>query len=145
MSDKSSINIQAGGDIGSVSGIVGGNVSGVVNLGTINGSVSNAISQLPDSPQDADSPSLKEILKQLQVLIEEDPELPAEDKAEALEQVGALAEAGQNPNDNTFQKAGRTAMKILKGTTAGLSETNNLVKEWKSLLPIITTILPFLI
>ncbi|MEM6591982.1 MAG: low-complexity protein, partial [Cyanobacteria bacterium P01_C01_bin.73] len=59
VSEKSSININSGG--GSVSGVVGGNisdVSGVVNLGTISGDVTNTIGQLPDTP-DSDGPSLK--------------------------------------------------------------------------------------
>jgi hypothetical protein len=33
------------------SGISGGDVSGVLNLGTISGNVTNAINQLPKSPQ----------------------------------------------------------------------------------------------
>ncbi|WP_445175108.1 hypothetical protein [Microcoleus sp.] len=43
-----------------------------------------------------------------------------EDKAEALEQVKALAEVGQNPQEGTMKKAGKTAMTMLKGILAGL-------------------------
>ena len=140
VSEKSSINIQAGGDIGNVSGITGGDVSGVINLGEISGDVTNTINQLPDALP-SNEPGLKELLSQLQVAIEAEPELPDEDKAEALEQVKVLAEAGQNPEDNFLQKAAKTAMKILKGTTAGLSETTKLVQECNKLLPLIAPLL----
>ncbi len=140
VSEKSSINIQAGGDMGNVSGIAGGDVSGVLNIGTISGSVTNAINQLPDQPS-AEQPCLKELLTQLQVLIETEAELSGEDKTEALEQVKTLAEAGQKPEDSTLQKAAKTAMKILKGTISGLSETTKLVLEGTSLLKAITALL----
>ena len=109
VSEKSSINIQAGGDIGNVSGITGGDVSGVINLGEISGDVTNTINQLPDALP-SNEPGLKELLSQLQVAIEAEPELPDEDKAEALEQVKVLAEAGQNPEDNFLQKADRKSV-----------------------------------
>ena len=131
-----SINIQAGGD---VTGVAGGDLSGIVNLGTISGNVTNAIGQLPD--RETDGPSLKELLTQLQTAIETEPELPPEDKAEALEQVETLAQTGQNPEDGKLKKAGKTALKILKGTTAGLTETNNLVQECAQLLPAISALL----
>lgn len=133
----SSIHIQAEG---SVSGVVGSDASGTVNLGTISGNVSNLINQLPDTLKNDES-SLKELLTQLQTAIENEPELPPEDKAEALEQVETLAQAGQNSPDGTLKKAGKTAMKILKGTTAGLSETSNLVQECAKLLPAISALL----
>lgn len=137
---SSSINIQAGGDIGNVSGIVGGDVSGVLNLGTISGNVTNAINQLPDSGE-SDQGSLKDLLQQLKIAIESEIELSPEDKAEALEQVGTLAETGQNPEDSTLKKAGKTAIKILKGTVSGLSETNKLVQECTTLIPAISALL----
>lgn len=129
MSEQPSINIKAGRDI-----------SGVVNLGTISGSVTNSIDQLPASPE-PDKPGLKELLTQLQTAIEAEADLSPEDKAEALEQVKTLADAGQKPEDSTLQKAGKTAMKILKGTVAGLGETAKLVQECAKLLPAITTLL----
>ncbi|MGF1512782.1 MAG: pentapeptide repeat-containing protein [Elainellaceae cyanobacterium] len=138
MSDKSSININAGGDISNLSGIVGGNVSGVMNLGTISGSVTNRINQLPEAGEQGE---LKPLLLELQAAIEAEPELPPEDKAEALEQVKVLAEAGQTPKDGAVKKAAKTAMKILKGTTAGLSETTTLVQECAKLLPAISALL----
>ncbi|WP_313887423.1 pentapeptide repeat-containing protein [Nodosilinea sp. LEGE 07088] len=139
VTEKSSININAGGDIGNVSGLVGGNVSGVMNLGTISGNVTNSIAQLPDDS--AEKAELKALLKQLQDAIEAEPALEPEDKAEALAQVQTLAEAGQKPEDGALQKAAKTAMKILKGTTAGLSETTKLVAECTNLLPAISGLL----
>lgn len=139
VTEKSEISISAGGDIGSVSGIVGGDVSGVMNLGTISGNVTNAINGLPeDSDEKAE---LKSLLKQLQDAIEAEPTLESDDKAEALEQVQTLAKAGQNPQDSAMQKAAKTAMKILKGTTTGLSETTKLVGECAKLLPAISSLL----
>jgi len=140
VSEKSSINIQAGGDIGNVSGVVGGDVTGVLNLGTISGNVANTINKLSNSSEPG-RPGLKELLIQLQEAIETEPELVPEDKAEALEQVKVLAEAGQKPEDGVLQKAAKTAVKILKGSTVGLSETTKFVTECAKLLPAIATLL----
>ncbi|MGB3292823.1 MAG: hypothetical protein WBB01_07555, partial [Phormidesmis sp.] len=138
--DKSSINVQAGGNIGDVSGLTAGDVSGVVNLGTISGSVSNAINQLSDRPG-SEQADLKKLLSQLQSLIEAEDALPDDDKAEALEQVKTLAEAGQQSEDRGLHKAAKTAVKILRGTVSGLSESTKLVLEGSSLLKAITALL----
>ncbi|MEO0376184.1 MAG: hypothetical protein AAF329_16495 [Cyanobacteria bacterium P01_A01_bin.17] len=141
VTDKSSININTGG--GNVSGVVGGNVenvSGVVNLGTISGDVTNAIDQLPGNSE-SDEPSLKDLLTQLQAAIEATSALPSEDKAEALEQVKVLAEAGQAPEDTGLKKAAKTAMKVLKGTAAGLPDITELVQACSTLLPAIGALL----
>ena len=132
---------------------VQGNVSGVaaagenqtmtgVAIGDISGSVTNTINQLPASP-DPDSPGIKELLAQLQAAIEAESELPDEDKAEALEQVKTLAEAGQKPEDNVLQKAAKTSMKILKGTVANLPDAAKLAESCVKLLPAIATLLAF--
>lgn len=139
VADKRSIEFSAGGDISGISGIVGGDVSGVVNVGTISGSVTNTINKLPDD--DAEKGELKTLLQQLQAAIEEEASLEPDDKAEALEQVQTLAEAGQKPEDGAMQKAAKTAVKILKGTTAGLSETAKLVDTCSTLLPAISGLL----
>lgn len=140
LSEKSSISIQSGGDIGNVSGVTGGDVSGVVNLGKISGDVTNAINQIPDTSTSGKS-SLRELLIQLQTAIEVDLELPDEDKTEALEQVKVLAQAGKNPQDVVLQRAAKTATKILKGTMSNLSETSNLVQGCSQLLPLIASLL----
>jgi uncharacterized protein YjbI with pentapeptide repeats len=141
VSEKSSINIQSdGGNIGDVSGLVVGDVSGVVNLGEISGNVTNTINQLPDS-NGIDEPSIKDLLLQLQAAIEAEAELPPEDKAEALEQVKVFAKAGQKPGDNVLQKAAKTSMKILKGTVTSLPDAAKLAESCTKLLPIIASLL----
>ena len=127
---------------GNISGVVGAeNISMTgVAIGEISGSVTNTINQLSDTSK-TEQLKLKELLLKLQQAIETEPELPNEDKVEALEQVKALAEAGQKPEDNKMKKAAKTAMKILKGTTASMSETTKLVTECSKLLPAITSLL----
>lgn len=67
--------------------------------------------------------------------------MPQEDKAEALEQVKALADAGKDLQDGAMQKMGKTAMKILKGTVAGLPSAAKLAEECNKLLPLISKLL----
>ena len=129
MSDISGINIQGSSN---VSGIAGN--SSVANLGTISGNVSIALTQLPDSP-DADKLGIKELLSQLQDAIIQSTYLPEEDKAEALEQVQALAEAGKNPQESTKQKTAKTAITMLKGIFTGLPAVASLVEAGNKLLP----------
>ncbi len=130
---------------------VRGNVSGVAAagehleitgsaLGEISGTVTSTINQLPASP-DAAQPGLRELLTQLQTEIEATNELSNEDKAEALEQVKVLAEAGQNPEEGALKKAAKTAMKVLKGTIAGLPSATKLVQESARLLVAISALL----
>ncbi len=106
----------------------------------ISGTVANTISQLPSSPQ-PDKLGIKELLTQLKEAIEADTNLTEEDKAEALEQVKALAEAGKNPQEGAMQKASKTAIKILKGTVAGLPSAATLVEASNKLLPAIASFL----
>jgi uncharacterized protein YjbI with pentapeptide repeats len=128
VSEKSSINFTAR------------DISGVVNLGSISGNVTNTINQLPESI-DPNQPSLKELLTQLQAAIESATELPDQNKALALDQVKTLAELGQKPEDSALQKAGQLAMMALKGITSGFSETTKLVVECTKLLPAIAALL----
>lgn len=128
VSEKSSINFTAR------------DISGVVNLGSISGNVTNTINQLPEST-DPNQPSLKELLTQLQAAIESETELPDKNKALALDQVKTLAELGQKPEDSALQKAGQLAMMALKGITSGFSETTKLVVECTKLLPAIAALL----
>ncbi len=123
------VNIKAGRDI-----------SGVVNLGEIIGDVNNAVNQLPDS-QDPEKQGIKELLMQLQAAIEAEPNLEPEDKAEALEQVKTLAEAGKTSEEGRLRKAAKTAIKILRGTVAGLPSAAKLVEECGKLLPMIAKLL----
>ena len=124
--------------------ITGGTVTasgaGALSLGDISGTVANEINQLSDSAK-PDEPGIKELLTQLQTAIEAETDLSDEDKAEALEQVKTLAEVGKNPQESTMQKAGKTAIKILKGTIAGLPSAATLVEACSKLLPAIASLL----
>ncbi|MEH2259872.1 pentapeptide repeat-containing protein [Nostoc sp.] len=117
------------------------NASGqALNLGDLSGTVTNTINQLPASPE-PEKPGIKELLTQLQAAIEADTNLPQEDKAEALEQVKALAEAGKSPQEGAMQKAAKTAIKILKGTISSLPSATKLVEQCSNLLPLISNFL----
>lgn len=143
VTEKNAPNINSGG--GSIN-YVGGDireVSGVVNLGQIQGDVSQAIQQLPDSDR-GEQPDLKALLIQLQGAIAHATALPPEDKAEALEQVKTLAEAAQAPANSPLKNAAKTAMKVLKGTAAGLPDTTKFVEEMNRLLPAIATLVGLL-
>ncbi|MCL1469706.1 hypothetical protein [Argonema antarcticum] len=117
---------------------VSGNVTeSTLNISEITNTVTNSLNQLPDSPE-PDQPGIKELLTQLQAAIETDTNLSDEDKAEALEQVKALAEAGQKPQEGAMQKMAKTAIKILKGTIAGLPTAATLVEAANKLFPLIS-------
>ena len=136
-------NVNISGVQGNVSGVAAAGENQTITgsaIGAISGSVTNTINQLPASP-DPDKPGIKELLAQLQAAIEAESELPDEDKAEALEQVKTLAEAGQKPEDNALQKAAKTAMKILKGTVSSLPDAAKLAEACAKLLPIISGLL----
>lgn len=122
-----------------------GNVSinaqnSVVNLRDISGQVSNQINQLP-AESIPDQPSLKDLLTQLQSAIEADTELAEDAKAEALTEVGEIANAAQRPKEGVMQKAAKGAINALKGIAAGLSDASKLASACKDLLPLITSML----
>ncbi|NQE36194.1 Serine/threonine-protein kinase B [Microcoleus sp. IPMA8] len=121
-------------------GTVNASGAGALSLGDISGTVANTINQLSDSAK-PDKPGTKELLTELQTAIEAETDLSDDDKAEALEQVKTLAEVGKNPQESTMQKAGKTAMKILKGTIAGLPSAATLVEACSKLLPAIASLL----
>ena len=123
-------------------GDIGGdfNASGsALNLGNISGTVTNTINELPASPE-PDKPGIKELLAQLQEVIEAETSLNDQDKAEALEQVKVLAEAGKNPSDGAMKKLAKRATTMLKGIISGLPDTVKLVEQCKELLPMITSL-----
>ena len=130
---------------------VGGNVSGVaaagenmsmtgVAIGEISGNVTNTINQLPDS---SETEGIKELLTQLQAAIETDQNLSNEDKTEALEQVKALAEAGQKPEDGAMQKIAKRASRVLKAVADELPTATKFVDACTKLLPLITKFFGF--
>ncbi|MEH2210341.1 pentapeptide repeat-containing protein [Nostoc sp.] len=130
-SNDASRNINVGRDF---------NATGTINLGEISGAVTNTINDLPTSPE-PEKPGIKELLTQLQAAIEADTNLLQEDKAEALEQVKALAEAGKSPQEGAMKKAAKTAIKILKGTISSLPTATKLVEQCSNLLPLISNFL----
>jgi hypothetical protein len=115
-------------------------VSGsTVNLGEISGQVTNTINQLPASLQ-PDEPGIKELLEQLQQAIESAEELKPEDKAEALKQVQALAEAGKDPAEAEKKNMAKSAIRWFKGMLTELAEPSAIAQLCKKLLPHIATI-----
>ena len=143
MAQENKGNVNISGVQGNISGIAAAGenqtMTGVA-IGAISGSVTNTINQLPAS-SDPNTPGIKELLAQLQAAIEAESALPDEDKAEALEQVKTLAEAGQKPEDNLLQKAAKTSIKILKGTIACLPDTAKLAESCAKLIPAIASLL----
>lgn len=121
-----------------ISGIVGGDNIGVV--GQVSGTVTNTINQLQNSDRPQAS-ELADLLRQLQAAIETEPDLKPDDKTEALEQINALAQAGQNPQDSALKKLANTAIKIIKGTATALPDTAKLVEACSKLLPAIANLL----
>lgn len=120
--------------IGDISGDF--NASGqALNLGEISGTVTNTINQLPVSSE-PNKPGLKELLVQLQAAIN-DPNLAEDDKTQALEQIEVLAEAGQNPKNETTQKQAKKAIGFLKVIAEGLPSAATLVVACKEILPAI--------
>lgn len=131
MSENHSVNIQA------TSG------SNVVYAGNdISGTVTTTINQLQQT-REPNAIQLMELLRQLQQAIETEPSLSVEDKADALEQVKVLAEAGQKPGESTTQKVARNAIKILRGTAAVLPPAAEMLKACNTLLPTVARLLGF--
>ncbi|MEM9906225.1 MAG: pentapeptide repeat-containing protein [Cyanobacteria bacterium P01_D01_bin.44] len=133
-------NIQIGDVQGNVSGLAaaGENLNITSStLGEVSGTVTQTINQLGDTEES----DLKALLQQLQTTIETAPELDEDDKIEALEQVQVLAEAAQQPEAGPLKKMAKTAIKILKGTSAGVPKATELVQSFNQLLPEIATLL----
>ena len=142
MSDKSSeIKFgNVGGDIGAfaggdITGVAGKDITGAAG-GDISGTVTATIGQLQSSDA-PEAPKLADLLKQLQTAIESDANLNDDDKAEALEQVKTLAQAGQSPKEGPMQKTAKTAIIMLKGIFTGLPAVATLVDAGQKLLPAI--------
>ncbi|WP_293339114.1 hypothetical protein [Microcoleus sp. CAWBG58] len=121
-------------------GTVNASGAGALGLGDNSGTVANTINQLSDSSE-PDKPDIKELLTKLQSAIASETNLSDDDKAEALEQIKILEKLGENPQESTMQKAGKTAMKIIKGTIAGLPSAATLVEACSKLLPAIASLL----
>lgn len=143
MSEAGNTMSEVGGrviNISSVSGITGGNLSGIIVENELNDIVSDTINEVSASPE-PDKLGLKEPLIQLQAAIETEPHLQAKEKVEALEQLEVLAEAGKNPQDEVTQKLAKSATKILNEIVANLPSDAKLVESCEELLPAITKFL----
>ncbi|MGI0492717.1 pentapeptide repeat-containing protein [Alkalinema pantanalense CENA528] len=132
MSEQSGTNISIGGDV----------TGSTINLGEISGSVSNVVNRLPNSPN-PDQPGIKELLIQLQAAIEEATELSLEDKADLLEQVQALAEVKQMPDQERKEGLVRKAKKMFEATLRTLPDTAKIMEACSKLLPMILKALGF--
>ncbi|PSN15092.1 hypothetical protein C7293_08825 [filamentous cyanobacterium CCT1] len=139
MTENRGIHINTG-DNANIRGLSSGD--GIVNLGTISGNVTNAINQLPNSPE-PDQANLKTLLAQLQQVIEIDSDLPDPDKADLLEQVQSLAEAKQVKEPAKREGIARKAMKIFDATLKSLPDTAKIVDACSKLLPLILKALGF--
>jgi uncharacterized protein YjbI with pentapeptide repeats len=115
-------------------------MSGSNFLSEISGNVTNAVNQLPTAPE-PDKPGIKELLTQLQTLIEAETNLTDKNKEKALKQVKALAEAAQNPKEPEKQDLADTAITMLKGLITGLPSAATLVEACNKLLPAIASLL----
>ncbi|NJP11197.1 MAG: hypothetical protein HC866_18400 [Leptolyngbyaceae cyanobacterium RU_5_1] len=104
--------------------------------------MTSAIRHLPDEPE-SEQPSLKQLLTQLQQVIESDADLSDADKADLLEQVQGLATAQQT--EEPAQKEGlvRKAKKMFEATLKGLPDTAKIVEACSKLLPMILKTLGF--
>ncbi|NJL19952.1 MAG: pentapeptide repeat-containing protein, partial [Leptolyngbyaceae cyanobacterium SM1_3_5] len=130
---------------------VGGNfnaTNSVVGLQDISGNVTNAINQLSDAS--ADEANLKELLFQLQAVLETADEavLPEADKADALAEVKLLAEAAQKPEaekQTMGAKAMRSLRRIVGAVPTAVPMATTLVTEFNKLVPAIATLLGLVI
>ncbi|MEQ8997519.1 MAG: hypothetical protein RID53_13585 [Coleofasciculus sp. B1-GNL1-01] len=104
------------------------------NLDAIATDATNAINQLPTATQ-TQLTGTKELLRQLQRIIEAEDNLSPQDKAQALEQVKILAEAGKNPQAPQKQEQAQTAIRILRGMIAELPNAHDFLEESTRILP----------
>ena len=117
-------NINIGKALGNISGVAAGgerlDLTGVA-LGDISGEVTNTIHQLPDVAGNDNESNIKDLLLQLQAAIEVEVLLEAADKQEALEQVKALAKAGQQPQEEGYAAAGEAGDAGAEGDGGGVA------------------------
>jgi hypothetical protein len=137
-------NIRASGNVDASTGAkltVGGDITGsTLNLGTINGQVSNLLQQLQAAPVQG-STNLAEVLANLQTSIQEESALPDEKKQEALEAVATLAEEGKKPPENRVTKLCTLAINALKGIATTVSDASKLAEVVNTSLPLLKGLL----
>ncbi|MEM9947526.1 MAG: pentapeptide repeat-containing protein [Cyanobacteria bacterium P01_D01_bin.36] len=136
--DMSESNKQLSISGGSFGQFIGGDaaIDGIVNLGTISGNVTNSINQLPDSVQ-LNGVKLRDVLAELKEAISDESLLSNEDKAEALEQLGEIAEAGKKTTDGAMKIRAKKATTMLKGIVSSLPDVTRLAEACNKLIPMI--------
>ena len=118
------------------------NNSGVLNLGEIVGDVNNTINQIPES-QDSQNQELKTLLQELTTAIANENTLDDDEKAEAANQVKKIAEASQDPENESLQNKAKRAVSFLEIIAKGLEPASKLAKACQTALPIIISFLGF--
>ncbi len=114
-------------------GTVNASGAGAFSLGDISGTVANTINQLPTS-SNPNELGIKDFLTQLQQAVD-DPNLSDDDKQQTLEQIQALAVAGQDPQAETMQKKAKKAVGFLKVIADGVEPATKLARTCASVLP----------
>jgi uncharacterized protein YjbI with pentapeptide repeats len=114
-------------------GTINASGAGAFSLGDLSGTVANTINQLSSS-SNPEEPGIKDLLIQIQEAID-DPQLSQEDKKQTLEQLQILAEAGQNPQDETMQKKAKKAVGFLKAIAEGVEPATKLAQACTKVLP----------
>lgn len=118
-----------------------------LNLGEINGVVTNSINQLPTS--EPKNKQLKKLLVEVRDILNntDDMVLPPEDKVDALDQVKVLAEAAQLPEQEKRTVGGRAIrflQRIVDAIPTSLPVATSLVAEMNKLIPQIAMLLGIL-
>lgn len=106
--------------------IVGGDVR-ISNsqVGSFSGDVADLVQALHQSPQTCElATHLGELTRQIEVA----PKLSPQEKADAKEQVAAIAQAAAQPAEATMQKAARLGFGFLKGLADRLGDASRLVE-----------------
>lgn len=114
-------------------GTINASGAGAFSLGDLSGTVANTINQLPSS-SNPEEPGIKDLLIQIQEAIN-DPRLSQEDQKQTLEQLEVLAEAGQNPQDETMQKKAKKAVGFLTVISDGVEPATKLAIACTKVLP----------
>ena len=100
----------------------------VVNLGEINGNVTNTINQLSDS-QSPNTSELADLLTQLQSAINsEESGLDDKDKAKVLKHIESIGKLGSKQNDATLREKAEDALDALIGIVGKFASFSGIAK-----------------
>ncbi|MBT9310878.1 pentapeptide repeat-containing protein [Leptothoe kymatousa TAU-MAC 1615] len=131
--DDNSRNLNVGGDLNAS--------NSNLNLGDISGQLSNLIKQIPPTPLANEHQfELKELLSRLQNAVEQDSSLNPDEKLEAIGEMKKIAKAAITPNEGAMKRIARRSMKTLAEIASILSNTSEVVKVCKDLLPVVQSI-----